>query len=980
MKYFWTLAVSVGLICCAMGLEVDTAKYRRPAFFTVTEQVVNEDVEPFTATIGAFGNALVSAAFEPAVFRTRFFAEGDAPDRVVLSASAITGYDVLREGFYDGAEVRVYRVVDGKVRIVRRDRVAQGGSSMSGWVLASGDGKLVPAKSGSDKGQYIYAFDDYNRTGVPYWFTVVSVDKNGVESEKATAVRVERASAKLGRKLDPTERVSFKAAKTVPSGGLPPAKPQALSASYEAAAGAAILKWEATTSDAIAGYRVYRSDYAPETHRNGYYLKLEGGVPKDPEATIRKGDWVIVGKTFASFSRNQYHSNRVWGSHQNKAAMPNGMAFFPDEDSALTWVLEPHSGDTPVTDAGATCAKFSMKEGAKLLFEEYNYGPTEQAWYRVLQPGQKFVVEFWARQEGMTNPTAIFKLNGYYNGKVAPQTFTIGKTWQLFRATFNVDQLYEGKGGIGQTSLGFNGPGTLWLDNYRVYEEAAPFLDYMPQEYADLKASGMKALRTHAFIKSSTHTHDMAQLTNPRGAISGLDKGNTLPQTLGMMEKAGVLPWLQVEMHMTPEEWLGFVEYLAAPYDPAKDKPADKPWAYKRFAQGRRDPWTDAFPRIDFEISNETWNWLFQPWVFESMTDGKTGREYNRAEVYGLFQEHVIDCLKASPYWASSGLDTKVRFILGGWRIQEYGLKAVTTSKRSHVVTRAGYNGGWDEGEGPSEGTDASLFMTTIHPGQSAIPEAVEMKMKRDKMKTEGIADFQIGTYEAGPGYALSGLNNQARMTEAQVRSQEETMKSLAAGTATLDTFLGRAANDYDLQNFFTYYHGRSHWVSHTSLQNNSRPHPSWMTLALFNTKAIGDMLKVVSEGLPVVDLPAFNRRKATLDVPLAACYATRLRDRLCLFVLSRKINKYPIAADDGFTAVTITLPIRGAKSVTLYRMVGDPRSHNLDSEQVRIETRTLPPSVAKPVFVVDDKTGADVRGLPPGATLLYVFEGIAKQ
>ncbi len=66
--------------------------------------------------------------------------------------------------------------------------------------------------------------------------------------------------------------------------------------------------------------------------------------------------------------------------------------------------------------------------------------------------------------------------------------------------------------------------------------------------------------------------------------------------------------------------------------------------------------------------------------------------------------------------------------------MQDYGLKAATTSPRSHLVTRAGYNGGWDEGEGPSEGTDASLFMTTLHPGHVALPEAIQMKAKRDKI------------------------------------------------------------------------------------------------------------------------------------------------------------------------------------------------------------------------------------------------------
>jgi len=222
----------------------------------------------------------------------------------------------------------------------------------------------------------------------------------------------------------------------------------------------------------------------------------------------------------------------------------------------------------------------------------------------------------------------------------------------------------------------------------------------------------------------------------------------------------------------------------------------------------------------------------------------------------------------------------------------------------------------------------------------------------------------------------LSGLNNQARMTPAQVCAQEETMKSLAAGTATLDTFLGRAYHDFDIQNFFTFYHGRSHWVSHASLEKGGWAYPCWMTLALFNTQATGDMLKVEASSVPAVDIPAFKRRKAAADVPLASCYATRRGDRLCVFVLSRKIDNYPLAGDDGFTPVTVSLPIKSARAVTLHRMAGNPRSHNLDREQVKVEAVALPAAVAGPAFAVNAETGADARGLPPGATLLYVFEG----
>jgi hypothetical protein len=148
------------------------------------------------------------------------------------------------------------------------------------------------------------------------------------------------------------------------------------------------------------------------------------------------------------------------------------------------------------------------------------------------------------------------------------------------------------------------------------------------------------------------------------------------------------------------------------------------------------------------------------------------------------------------------------------------------------------------------------------------------------------------------------------------------------------------------------------------------------MTLALFNNEGRGDLLAVDATSMPTVDLPAYKRRREAKDVPLAACYATRKGDRLNLFVLSRKMDHYPLADNDGFTPVTVELPLQTAQRVTLFRMAGDPRAHNLDTEAVRIERVELPAAVAKPEFAVDAAVGVDARGLPPGATLLYVFEG----
>jgi hypothetical protein len=261
---------------------------------------------------------------------------------------------------------------------------------------------------------------------------------------------------------------------------------------------------------------------------------------------------------------------------------------------------------------------------------------------------------------------------------------------------------------------------------------------------------------------------------------------------------------------------------------------------------------------------------------------------------------------------------------------------------------------------------------------QTGTQRSQRLQADRDELRNKVNPKLELGTYEAGPGYALSGLNNQAKMTKEQVLAQERTMKSLGGGTATFDNFLDKAYHGFTLQNFFTFYHGRSHWVSHTSWAKGARAHPPWLAMELFNHHGTGDFLKVERLASPTVDVPAYKRRKAMKDVPLIACYASRRGDRLSLFLLSRKLDNYPKKGDPGFTPVTVELPFTNAAKITLHRMAGDPRAHNLDAESVKIETMEVPASAFNQTFTLNDKTGADARGLPPAATFLYVFEGVS--
>lgn len=941
-----------------------------PALFQVEETVIQPGVGAFAATIGAFGNNLFrsGSGFEPMVFRARYLALEDSPDRVLANPDDVSHWDTLRDGALDGADVFVYRIERGRFGLVRQDRVAQGGFAASGWLPLLPDGQLVDAA----EPRFRFRWDAYNRPGVPYWFTVRAIDRQGRLSPHAKPVAVIRpehagTGAVANRLTQAPRRGSAGGAGSLPA-------PAGLRTSL-GADGVLTLDWSPVPGDDLAGYAVYRADAAPEAQQ-GFHLRLSQ-APADPRQHIRAGDLVVVSKKFYGTSRTQLHSNRVWGADgENRIFMPGMVDFFPDEDPRRTWALVTHPPGTPVTDPGETFLRLELDQGVTQPIGAYNHSGTGQDWYDVLEP-RPYRVEVWLRRQGTGN--VRFRLTGHYASGPNPVPaieFRPDEKWRHFSATFTPPAVQTGDR-PNQMLLEFSGPGRFDVDNFRVYRADTPFLDYGAAEYDELRRSGMSALRTHGLVKTGRVTYDLEQLTNPGGVIAGTDRLNTLPQTLNMLRRAAVRPWLQIEPHLSPVEWLGLLEYLAAPYDPAADTPRNKPWAHKRFAQGQSRPWTDEFPALDLELGNETWNRLMRPWTFTEMTDAATGQRYSAGQVYGLYQEHVACTLRSSPYWRQAGLDRKLGLVLGGWNGLPYGRDAAGASPASSAMLIGCYNGGWDEGEGAPDTSPASYFSVLNQVSQSAAPTTrrhlAELAEINDRRTSP---PMRLGCYEAGPGYALHGLNG-ARVTPAQAEQQERVMKSLAAGTATLDAFLARASLGMATQSFFTFNAG-SRWSSHAKWYRGGQAYPSWQLLALFNREAAGaDMLAVKTLSVPSASLPASARRPAVHLAPLVAAYALRSGDRLGVFLVSRKVPGYLDHADDGYTPVTLKLPFRSAGRVTLHRAAGDHAAHNVDAGRVRIETLRLPGESFGPVVQVDARTGSDARGLPPATTLLYVFEDV---
>jgi hypothetical protein len=959
------------------------------AHFVVRAAQAGPPLGAFAATLGPFGNGadmIRGGSFEPTVWRDWFLATEDAPNRVVASPSDISGRYLFASGAFDGADVEILRIENGRFRRVRSARIPPGGFHASGWTDALPRDRMIDGHAR----RHVYSFDAHDRPGVPYRFTLRGIDAEGRMSPRASAVsvvapadRAERggrrraaeAAAEPGAQAGTAPPTRAPRGRQARAAAAPELDGQGLrrrpDLSGEAAGAAPVLRaaltpegkvalsW--TADDRWAGFLLERSDTDPAEHR-GYWFALEDGRPGEP---VKAGDLVIISKRFPGISRGADLANRAWGTRLPVDFRPRTVDFFPGEEPGRDWALRPHPQGSPVPEGGETYLEMMLAEGAEARLGMVTHGGVEQDFYQVLEPGRPYVIEVWLRADRPVEAT--LRLSGFYEDRVPPfAPLRVGPQWQRHAVTFTPDTVHTGRRRSG-FSLDLRGPARIDVDNLRMYRADHPFLAMDDAEVARLRAGAMGALRTHGLVKTKTQSYDLARLLD---AGSGAD---SLPRYLATVARSGADLWLQVEPHLTAADWLGLVEYLAAPWDPARDSARTRPWAALRVAQGRQAPWTDAFRHIFVEIGNETWNVNMAPWVFQPMRDAATGRNHSRGSVYGMWHQYVWDILRSSPHWQTAGMDAKVTGVIGGHGpVANYGGDAAEASPAvasNGIVAVNAYIMGWEAGAHlPEESPEGYLALLT-HVLQVGRPqaEAQVARMQAIARSTGGSAP-RLGTYESGPGYLMDNFKGRS-FTDAQLAAQERVMKSVAAGTATLDSFLMRASLGFELQNFFTFGAG-PRWTSHSIPAQGSVAHPPWMLLSLFNREATGAMLPVETLRVPTANLASYDRRSRPVeDAPLAAVYATRQGDRLAVFVVSRRVPGLFGPGDDGRTAVRVDLPVAGAARLRHIALSGDLAAHNLAGEAVR------PVETVRPVPAAAGRL--DVPDLAPGTVQLFVYDGV---
>jgi hypothetical protein len=745
---------------------------------------------------------------------------------------------------------------------------------------------------------------------------------------------------------------------------LPPSNVVATSAN-----GYVHLSWSPSPSANVVGYRVYRSEVPRAEQRQQVYLETNAPA-------LAPWDYVHLAKRVLK-------GDPDWSHPRLKTGRINE-TWSPLWDSIVELERVAHPGTLPpeFLFPGNSCLRFTAPSsgsasiaGAYIFYPEIP-GDGESAWYGILEPGRTYRYEAWMRQEGLgSGGEVVFTFNSMYSG--ISHTFQVDDQWRLHGFEF-VAPAAPTNGSHDRPAIYITGPGTLWLDNLRLFradtaqDVASIIAPPSPLVFDELLASqptnGAKGIiRQQPVLQEQSTMAGSLGIYRDAGLILDWFQSVSAPYNMtvpfflncafrtGDSPETRMPPWLNVSSHKSEAEWLMLIEYLGAPIDP--NNPSDvaaKPWAYLRYRQrGVTTPWTDEFSRIYLEFANETWHngqvsdewfgWGRDGWVFDGSIEFGLVADY--------YTKHIIE---HSPYYTNLNANGKLRFVMGS-SYGNYAEIGAAYAPDVHDIAHTTYVGPrWEVGEQPLAAYDDHGIQATLL-GSAAETELgyVNYRRWREELAEQGLL-FDIQGYEGGPsGYSLPG---QDASPEAHEYS-ERYGKSIAMAVASLDAWLAAYEYGFVDQAYLGFAPG-AYWSSHTGMNEGYRPHAGWLALTLRNRQVKGRMIRAAVAESPVI---AWDET----DYPLVASYAFRDGNRLHVFLLSRKLGGVHDGLDwgDGSTPVTLVLPANPTGPATLYSISGDPRDTNRDALDVQIQQTAT--NLSRETAV----------SLPEGAIYLYVVD-----
>ena len=885
---------------------------------------------------------------------------------------------------------RVDQKPDGSFKPYQDHLEASGGTPPLHWEIVAGEtlppGLATSEKEQNDRNQLFFAGQPSSADEAAFKVRV---------TDSANPPRTDERTIKINLPLLPHPDSRQQAKMQVPA---PPENVTAVANN-----GSVTVKWTPVASPDVTGYRVFRSYYPPDQQTTRAVLTGNSGK-------IQKGDLVFLDVEKSDIPAEQLHDRVIFtrfadDPFRTQIKKPGATNWTDwkslpslDDIQEISTRHVPHPQPVPpeFTNPGRTCFQLKAEQDWGLRLTIVMHGPKDQEWYGVLIPGHTYEFSAWLRQDGISHGKVTFQDTLI---KEISSDFTVDGTWKKYSFKFSIPKWTEKQ--LGSMTLGFEGGGTLWLDQPVVFDAT----DSLKTGHPDVPANGMTPIWKDELKKFYTASpagskgvlrywggqsngpggmtlEDILVPVEARRGTGGSDKQLNLNNALSLMKEVNAEPWLIISSSFSEEEWRNLIEYLAgAP---------DSEYGKRRVADrgGIATPWTDEFKKIRIECDNETWNFMFA-WCFP----GDKDKKIDRAEQYGAFSEMLFRAAKSAPSWKTAKLDGKVEFIVGGWAIstkpEGYGHLAAQHSPSANYVGTAPYLGGWEQGMylGGKTFNDEGVAQWLLYMPRKHQEQTDDHVASAATLREQGKANYRMVVYEGGPGYDLPGPSNPSGTVA------ESYGKSLAAAVTTLDCYLYESLKGYGPQAFFGFCPG-TRWSSHCMAVENDkwvlRPQTTFLALSMRNRFASGQMLAVEPRSLPTADFPAYGKSfKPVTDLPLVGCYAFRDGDKYSVFLLSRKLDVRDASGAvtaPGITPVTLHLPFSSAKKITLHKLSGDPRKSNVpglptySEKNLAIEEMNVSPKLNGAALVVNAANGGTQaggrEGLPPGSVYVYEFEG----
>ena len=539
-------------------------------------------------------------------------------------------------------------------------------------------------------------------------------------------------------------------------------------------------------------------------------------------------------------------------------------------------------------------------------------------------PAKTYQFTVWMKQTGITG-----NVNLRTTTTGLSKDFTVTNTWQQY--TYTVTGVTPGGEGspVDFLQLTFNGAGTLWIDNFTLHNTANPLYSLLPQlkqELINFKPHNIRIWSGQTNTELGTDINDWTDTPLQAAKLWSATQGPTtgevlkLPVILPICDENNIAPYLICSPSFSEADFLGLMEYLGGP--------TSTPYGAKRAAQGHPIPYTTSLPKIYIELGNETWNQLFAPWNYDF--DG---------ERYGKFAQYFYNIIKSSPYYDPN----KFELLIGGFFVmpQEfgYGQAAVRKAPDGKQMLVANYIGGFDGLNIPAQPT----FEDTIQKNAFYMPWITKPIIDghittRADMAANGFP-YQLGVYEAGPGYALPNPQNPFNL------DAEAIGKSLSSGLANLDAFLYQSEKGFGIQDLFLFARGFN-WSSHTAESQGLRPHTHFLALQMRNRYAKGAMVTTsvannTTTALPLIDgnnngtYDGGYGEAAAGDYNNIAAYSFKDNNDYSIFVLNRKTT---VALP-----VTINLPPGATMNgLKLYKLAGNPTQSNISALNFTIQEENI--------------------------------------